>query len=155
MRVVIQRCKQAAVTVNGDTVGQIGKGLMVLVGVTHGDTVEDAQYLAGKVAGIRIFEDEAGKMNLGISNIGGEVLSVSQFTLYGDSRKGKRPSFIEAARPDEAIPVYEAFNKALEQHGLTVATGIFGADMDVSLTNWGPVTLIIDSPTKNANPKLT
>ncbi len=155
MRVVIQRCKQAAVTVNGDTVGQIGKGLMVLVGVTHGDTVEDAQYIAGKVAGIRIFEDEAGKMNLGISDIGGEVLSVSQFTLYGDSRKGKRPSFIEAARPDEAIPVYEAFNEALEQHGLTVATGIFGADMDVSLTNWGPVTLIIDSPTKNANPKLT
>ncbi|MFD1887587.1 D-aminoacyl-tRNA deacylase [Paenibacillus wenxiniae] len=155
MRVVIQRCKQAAVTVNGETVGQIGKGLMVLVGVTHGDTIEDAQYLAGKVAGIRIFEDEAGKMNLGISDIGGEVLSVSQFTLYGDTRKGKRPSFIEAARPEEAIPVYEAFNRALEQHGLTVATGIFGADMDVSLTNWGPVTLIIDSPTKNANPKLT
>ncbi len=155
MRVVIQRCKQAAVTVSGDTVGQIGKGLMVLVGVTHGDTIEDAQYLAGKVAGIRIFEDEAGKMNLGISDIGGEVLSVSQFTLYGDTRKGKRPSFIEAARPDEAIPVYEAFNKSLQQHGLTVATGIFGADMDVSLTNWGPVTLIIDSPIKNANPKLT
>ncbi|WP_322904570.1 D-aminoacyl-tRNA deacylase [Paenibacillus campi] len=155
MRIVIQRCKQAAVRVNGDIVGQIGKGLMVLVGVTHGDTVEDAQYLAGKVAGIRIFEDDAGKMNLGISDIGGEVLSVSQFTLYGDTRKGKRPSFIEAARPDEAVPVYEAFNHALEQHGLTVATGVFGADMDVSLTNWGPVTLIIDSPVKSANPKLT
>ncbi len=148
MRVVIQRCKQASVTVNNETVGQIGKGLMVLVGVTHSDTIEDAEYLAGKVAGIRIFEDEDGKMNLGISEIGGEVLSVSQFTLYGDTRKGKRPSFIEAARAEQAIPVYEAFNAALKSHNLTIATGIFGADMDVSLTNWGPVTLIIDSPSK-------
>ena len=149
MRVVVQRCKQASVTVNEEIVGQIGKGLMVLVGVTHQDTVEDAKYLAGKVAGIRIFEDENGKMNLGLQEIGGQVLSVSQFTLYGDCRKGKRPGFSDAARPEVAIPVYEAFNNALRELGLVVETGIFGADMDVSLTNWGPVTLIIDSPTKN------
>lgn len=148
MRVVIQRCKHASVTVNEEIVGQIGKGLMVLVGVTHGDTVEDAEYLAGKVAGIRIFEDEQGKMNLGISDIGGQVLSVSQFTLYGDCRKGRRPSFIDAARPEQAVPVYEAFNEALRRQGVTVETGIFGADMDVALTNWGPVTLIVDSPTR-------
>lgn len=149
MRVVVQRCKQASVTVNEEIVGQIGKGLMVLVGVTHQDTVEDAKYLAGKVAGIRIFEDENGKMNLGLQEISGQVLSVSQFTLYGDCRKGKRPGFSDAARPEVATPVYEAFNSALRELGLVVETGIFGADMDVSLTNWGPVTLIIDSPTKN------
>lgn len=149
MRVVVQRCKQASVTVNEEIVGQIGKGLMVLVGVIHQDTVEDAKYLAGKVAGIRIFEDENGKMNLGLQEIGGQVLSVSQFTLYGDCRKGKRPGFSDAARPEVATPVYEAFNSALRELGLVVETGIFGADMDVSLTNWGPVTLIIDSPTKN------
>jgi D-tyrosyl-tRNA(Tyr) deacylase len=149
MRVVIQRCKQASVTVNEEIVGQIGKGLMVLVGVTHNDTIEDAKYLAGKVAGIRIFEDEQGKMNLGLQEIGGQVLSVSQFTLYGDCRKGKRPGFSDAARPEVATPVYEAFNSALRELGLTVETGIFGADMDVALTNWGPVTLIIDSPVKN------
>lgn len=149
MRVVVQRCKQASVTVNEEIVGQIGKGLMVLVGVTHQDTVEDAKYLAGKVAGIRIFEDENGKMNLGLQEIGGQVLSVSQFTLYGDCRKGKRPGFSDAARPEVATPVYAAFNSALRELGLVVETGIFGADMDVSLTNWGPVTLIIDSPTKN------
>ncbi|WP_411347759.1 D-aminoacyl-tRNA deacylase [Paenibacillus sp. WLX2291] len=148
MRVVIQRCKHASVTVNEEIVGQIGKGLMVLVGVTHGDTVEDAEYLAGKVASIRIFEDEQGKMNLGISDIGGQVLSVSQFTLYGDCRKGRRPSFIDAARPEQAVPVYEAFNEALRRQGVTVETGIFGADMDVALTNWGPVTLIVDSPAR-------
>lgn len=149
MRVVVQRCKQASVTVNEEIVGQIDKGLMVLVGVTHQDTVEDAKYLAGKVAGIRIFEDENGKMNLGLQEIGGQVLSVSQFTLYGDCRKGKRPGFSDAARPEVATPLYEAFNSALRELGLVVETGIFGADMDVSLTNWGPVTLIIDSPTKN------
>lgn len=149
MRVVVQRCKHASVTVNEEIVGQIGKGLMVLVGVTHQDTIEDAKYLAGKVAGIRIFEDEQGKMNLGLQEIGGQVLSVSQFTLYGDCRKGKRPGFSDAARPEVATPVYEAFNSALRELGLVVETGIFGADMDVSLTNWGPVTLIIDSPTKN------
>lgn len=149
MRVVVQRCKHASVTVNEEIVGQIGKGLMVLVGVTHQDTIEDAKYLAGKVAGIRIFEDEQGKMNLGLQDIGGQVLSVSQFTLYGDCRKGKRPGFSDAARPEVATPVYEAFNSALRELGLVVETGIFGADMDVSLTNWGPVTLIIDSPTKN------
>lgn len=145
MRVVVQRCKHASVTVNEEIVGQIGKGLMVLVGITHTDTIEDAKYLAGKVAGIRIFEDENGKMNLGLQEIGGQVLSVSQFTLYGDCRKGKRPGFSDAARPEVATPVYEAFNSALQELGLVVETGIFGADMDVSLTNWGPVTLIIDS----------
>lgn len=146
MRVVVQRCKHASVTVNEEIVGQIGKGLMVLVGITHTDTIEDAKYLAGKVAGIRIFEDEQGKMNLGLQDIDGEVLSVSQFTLYGDCRKGKRPGFSDAARPEVATPIYEAFNEALRSLGVGVETGIFGADMDVSLTNWGPVTLIIDSP---------
>lgn len=150
MRVVVQRCKQASVTINEEIVGKIGKGLMVLVGVTHTDTIEDARYLAGKVAGIRIFEDENGKMNLGLQEIGGQVLSVSQFTLYGDCRKGKRPGFSETARPEVATPVYEAFNQALRELGVVVETGVFGADMDVSLTNWGPVTLIIDSPSKNS-----
>ncbi|TCZ77247.1 D-tyrosyl-tRNA(Tyr) deacylase [Paenibacillus albiflavus] len=145
MRIVVQRSKEAKVVVNGEIVGQIDHGLMLLVGVTHEDTLEDAQYLAEKIAGLRIFEDDAGKMNLSVLDAGGQILSVSQFTLYGDCRKGKRPSFIGAARPEQAEPLYEQFNELLRSKGLVVETGSFGAMMDVSFTNDGPVTLIIDS----------
>ncbi|MED5020505.1 D-aminoacyl-tRNA deacylase [Paenibacillus chibensis] len=147
MRVVVQRCKEAKVTVNGEITGQISQGLMVLVGVTHEDTEKDAQYLADKVAGLRIFEDEEGKMNFSVTDVGGGVLSVSQFTLYGDCRKGKRPNFMAAAKPDMALALYERFNSELAAKGLEVATGMFGEMMDVTFTNWGPVTLIIDSKT--------
>jgi len=145
MRVVVQRCKRAEVTVNDTTIGRIEKGLMLLVGITHDDTEQDAKYLADKVAGLRIFEDEAGKMNLSVLETGGQILSVSQFTLYGDCRKGKRPNFMSAARPEFAEPIYDKFNELLRSLGLHVETGAFGEMMDVSLTNWGPVTLVIDS----------
>ncbi|MFC5447213.1 D-aminoacyl-tRNA deacylase [Paenibacillus aestuarii] len=145
MRVVVQRCKQADVTVNHEVVGRIGQGLMLLVGITHEDTEQDAKYLADKVSGLRIFEDEAGKMNLSVLETGGQILSVSQFTLYGDCRKGKRPNFMAAARPEQAEPLYEKFNELLRAQGLHVETGVFGAMMDVQLVNWGPVTLIVDS----------
>ncbi|MBO8155967.1 MAG: D-tyrosyl-tRNA(Tyr) deacylase [Bacillaceae bacterium] len=148
MKLVIQRSKQAKVTVNGKTTGEIEKGLVVLVGVTHDDTEEDAAYLAEKVAHLRIFEDENGKMNLSVKDIGGEVLSVSQFTLYGDCRKGRRPNFMDAARPEPANQLYERFNRFVEEQGVPVQTGEFGAMMEVSLTNDGPVTLIIDSQDK-------
>lgn len=146
MRVVVQRCKQARVTVDGDMIGCIGAGLVLLVGITHEDTEANAAYLADKIAGLRIFEDPEGKMNLSLTDIGGSILSVSQFTLYGDCRKGKRPSFIEAARPEKALPLYEQFNQMLEQKGISVETGRFGADMDVELVNWGPVTLMLEHP---------
>jgi D-aminoacyl-tRNA deacylase len=145
MRVVVQRCKQAEVRVKEEVIGRTGQGLMLLVGITHEDTEQDAKYAADKIAGLRIFEDEQGKMNFSITDIGGQVLSVSQFTLYGDCRKGKRPNFMAAARPEIARPLYERFNEFLRSHGLIVETGAFGEMMDVSLTNWGPVTLIIDS----------
>lgn len=145
MRVVVQRCKRAEVTVNDTTIGRIEEGLMLLVGITHDDTEQDAKYLADKVAGLRIFEDETGKMNLSVQERGGQILSVSQFTLYGDCRKGKRPSFMSAARPELAEPLYDKFNELLRSLGLHVETGAFGEMMDVSLTNWGPVTLVIDS----------
>lgn len=145
MRVVVQRCKRAEVTVNDTTVGRIEQGLMLLVGITHDDTEQDAKYLADKVAGLRIFEDETGKMNLSVLETGGQILSVSQFTLYGDCRKGKRPNFMSAARPELAEPLYDKFNELLSSLGIHVETGAFGEMMDVSLTNWGPVTLVIDS----------
>ena len=145
MRIVIQRCKSASVEVEGKTVGEIDLGLMILVGVTEGDTLKDANYLADKAAGLRIFEDEAGKMNHSVEDVGGSILSVSQFTLYGDCRKGRRPNFMAAAKPEPALELYEAFNEALRARGLTVETGVFGAMMDVSLVNSGPVTLIVDS----------
>ena len=141
----MQRCKKAQVTVDNAITGDIAEGLMLLVGVTHGDTEKDAKYLADKVAGLRIFEDDAGKMNLSVIDVGGAILSVSQFTLYGDCRKGRRPNFMAAAEPDEAKLLYEFFNRELAAGGLQVETGIFGAMMDVSLVNWGPVTLILDS----------
>ncbi|MDF2960725.1 MAG: dtd [Paenibacillus sp.] len=145
MRIVVQRSKEARVTVEGATVGAIEHGLVLLVGVTHEDTEQDARYAAEKIAGLRIFEDESGKMNLSVIETGGQILSVSQFTLYGDCRKGKRPNFMAAARPEQAKPLYERFNELLKEQGLKVETGIFGAMMDVSLVNDGPVTLIIES----------
>lgn len=145
MKVVVQRCKEAKVTVGGEVTGRIEKGLMVLVGVTHEDEEKDAKYMAEKVAGLRIFEDESEKMNCSVLDIGGAILSVSQFTLYADCRKGKRPNFMAAAKPEAAEKLYESFNRELAAKGLQVETGVFGAEMDVSLTNWGPVTIIIDS----------
>jgi D-aminoacyl-tRNA deacylase len=145
MRVVVQRSKNAKVTVNGEITGQISKGLVLLVGVTHQDSEEDAAFLAEKIVNLRIFEDDAGKMNLSLLEVGGEILSVSQFTLYGDCRKGRRPNFMEAARPEQAIQLYDVFNGLLREKGIKVETGIFGAMMDVELVNDGPVTLIVES----------
>lgn len=145
MRIVVQRSKSAKVTVDGRISGQITKGLVLLVGVTHDDTPDDAAYLAEKIANLRIFEDENQKMNRSLLDIGGEILSVSQFTLYGDCRNGRRPSFIGAARPEYAITIYEAFNSLLREKGIKVETGVFGAMMDVELINDGPVTLIVES----------
>ena len=146
MRVVVQRARQAKVTVDGKVTGAIEHGLMLLVGITHEDTVKDLEYCAKKVANLRIFEDEQGKMNLSIKELGGSILSISQFTLYGETKKGNRPSFIEAARPEVAEPLYHQFNQILrETYEIQVETGIFGAMMDVSFTNNGPVTLIVES----------
>lgn len=146
MRVVVQRARQAKVTVDGKVTGAIEHGLILLVGITHEDTVKDLEYCAKKVANLRIFEDEQGKMNLSIKEVGGSILSISQFTLYGETKKGNRPSFIEAARPEVAEPLYHQFNQILrETYEIQVETGIFGAMMDVSFTNNGPVTLIVES----------
>lgn len=131
--------------VEGDVIGRIGRGLMLLVGVTHDDGEQDARWLADKIAGLRIFEDDGGKMNLSVMDVGGAVLSVSQFTLYGNCGSGKRPSFTAAARPELAKPLYEAFNGMLREKGLQVETGRFGSMMAVSLVNDGPVTLVLDS----------
>lgn len=145
MRAVVQRVDKAKVTVDGKIVGEISRGLMVLVGVVEGDTEKDVQYLADKVTGLRIFEDEAEKMNLSVKDIGGEILSVSQFTLYGDCRKGKRPSFDKAAKPETAIVLYEKFNELCRQQNIKVETGVFGAHMLVEIANNGPVTILLDS----------
>jgi D-tyrosyl-tRNA(Tyr) deacylase len=145
MRAVVQRVSQARVLIAGETVGQIGRGLLVLLGVTHADTPANADWLAEKIIGLRIFADADDKMNLGVADVGGEMLIVSQFTLYGDCSKGRRPSFIDAAPPEIAIPLYERFINAVKAQGVPVATGRFGAMMQVELTNDGPVTLIVDS----------
>ncbi|SFE25435.1 D-tyrosyl-tRNA(Tyr) deacylase [Paenibacillus catalpae] len=145
MKVVVQRSKQASVTIDGEVAGAIDHGLVLLVGITHEDTEEDIRWMADKVAGLRIFEDENEKMNFSVLDVGGQILSISQFTLYGDSRKGRRPNFMAAARPEQAEPLYDRFNELLRKAGLVVATGRFGAMMDVALVNAGPVTLIIDS----------
>lgn len=145
MKVVVQRSKAAKVTVDGKVTGQITKGLVLLVGVTHEDKQEDAAYLADKIANLRIFEDANEKMNYSLLDVGGEILSVSQFTLYGDCRKGRRPNFMDAAKPEQAVELYEAFNELLREKGIRVETGVFGAMMDVELINDGPVTLIIES----------
>ncbi|MED4463977.1 D-aminoacyl-tRNA deacylase [Metabacillus fastidiosus] len=145
MKVVVQRAKDASVKVNEEIVGEITQGLVILVGITHEDKEEDADFLADKIANLRIFEDEEGKMNLSLLDVGGEVLSVSQFTLYGDCKKGRRPNFMAAAKPDDALILYEYFNEKLREKGIAVETGKFGAMMDVQLTNVGPVTFIIES----------
>ncbi|MDF1506838.1 D-aminoacyl-tRNA deacylase [Robertmurraya sp. DFI.2.37] len=145
MRIVVQRSKEAQVTVTGKVVGKINKGYVLLVGVTHEDSEDDAKYLAEKIAHLRVFEDDNMKMNLSLLDVGGEILSVSQFTLYGDCRKGRRPNFMEAAKPDHAEKIYDHFNRLLEEQGIHVETGQFGVMMDVQLTNDGPVTLILES----------
>lgn len=144
MRAVVQRVSRARVTVEGEVVGQIGLGLLVLLGVGEGDDEGAAEYLAEKTVGLRVFEDDAGKMNRSVAEAGGAVLVVSQFTLYGDARKGRRPSFIDAARPELAIPLYEQFVERLRESGVPVQTGEFGAMMDVELVNDGPVTLWLE-----------
>ena len=145
MRVVLQRVSSASVSIDGRLAGSISSGYVALVGITHTDTVEQVQWMADKIVGLRLFADPEGRMNLDIEEVGGEILVISQFTLYGDSKKGRRPSFIDAARPEDAIPLYDAFVTALKAAGITVATGEFGADMQVSLVNDGPVTLILES----------
>jgi D-tyrosyl-tRNA(Tyr) deacylase len=145
VRVLVQRVREARVEVDGAVVGAIGVGLLVLVGITHGDREREAEWLAAKVAGLRIFPDDAGLMNRDLAAVGGAVLSVSQFTLYGDASRGRRPSFTRAARPDHARALFDRFNAALAAQGIPVATGRFGADMDVHLTNWGPVTLWLEA----------
>lgn len=148
MRVILQRSLEAKVEVDGAITGQINHGLVLLVGITHEDTEADAKYVADKVVNLRLFEDEEGKMNHSILEKGGSILSVSQFTLYGDTKKGRRPSFSLAAKPDYAQPLYEMFNEELRSKGVQVETGVFGAMMNVSLVNDGPVTLIVESPAK-------
>ena len=145
MRAVVQRVSRANVVIAADTVGDIGSGLVVLLGITHTDTPSQAQWLAEKVAGLRIFNDAEGKMNHDLVDVGGAMLIVSQFTLYGDCRKGKRPSFIDAAPPSIAIPLYETFINSVKALGISVAEGRFGAEMKVELVNDGPVTLIVES----------
>lgn len=146
MRVVVQRCSRAEVRIDGETVGQTGRGFLLLVGITDGDTQAQADLLAKKVAQLRVFEDPEGKMNLALNDVDGAILSISQFTLYADCKKGNRPSFIRAARPETAAPLYDYFNSVLRtQYNLHVETGRFGADMKVDFINDGPVTILLDS----------
>lgn len=146
MRIVLQRVSSASVSIDGRVAGAIDRGYCLLVGFTHADTAAEVEWLAEKVAGLRLFADAEGKMNLSLAEVGGAVLVVSQFTLYGETAKGRRPSFIGAARPDVAIPLYEQFIDALRRTGLVVATGEFGAMMAVTIHNDGPVTLLLERP---------
>lgn len=149
MKVVVQRVSEASVSIDDEVVGSIGRGFMLLVGVGPNDTEEDVKYVARKVAKMRVFTDENDKMNLSLDQVDGKVLSISQFTLFADTRKGNRPSFTGAANPELGDKLYQAFNQELrEVHGLAVETGQFGADMQVSLVNDGPVTIIVDSADK-------
>ncbi len=145
MRAVIQRVAEASVTVEGNITGQIGHGLLVLLGVDEGDTGDDLRYVVDKISGLRIFNDADGRFNLSLEDTGGAILVISQFTLFGDCRKGRRPSFIAAARPETAIPMYESAIAALRSRGFRVETGVFGVHMDVRLLNDGPVTILVDS----------
>ncbi len=145
MRCVVQRVKESSVTVNNETVGAIGPGLMVLIGVSTDDTDTDLKYMTDKVPNLRIFDDENGVMNRSVLDVGGSILAVSQFTLYGDARGGRRPSYIRAARPEEANQMYQRLVAAWREKGIHVETGIFRADMQVSLINDGPVTILLDS----------
>ncbi|MDN6626891.1 MAG: D-aminoacyl-tRNA deacylase [Pisciglobus halotolerans] len=148
MRVVIQRSKEAEVAVEEKIIGKISHGFVLLVGMEEEDTQEDIDYLVRKISKMRIFEDDEGKMNLSLKEVEGEILSISQFTLFADTKKGNRPSFIHAAKPGKSIPLYDAFNEGLRQEGFKVEKGIFGADMKVFLVNDGPVTILIDSKNK-------
>lgn len=148
MRVVLQRVSHASVTVEEKVIGQIHRGFLLLVGVTHDDAIEDMEYLVRKIVQMRIFEDEEGKLNRSIQDIGGEILLVSQFTLYADTKKGNRPSFSKAAPGDVALEMFEQFNGLLRDTGIPVETGQFGADMKVELLNDGPVTILLDSKTR-------
>lgn len=148
MRVIIQRSGKSSVSINNEIVGQIDKGYVLLVGVGQEDTKEDADYLARKVSNMRLFEDEDGKTNLSLSQVDGEILSISQFTLYASTKKGNRPSFIYAGEPDKANELYEYFNQKLRENGFKVEVGQFGANMQVSIMNDGPVTIILDSKNK-------
>lgn len=148
MKVVIQRVNEASVKVDGATAGQISKGLLLLVGVQEEDSPHDADWLVQKILNLRIFADEDGKMNRSVTDIHGEILCISQFTLLADYRKGNRPSFIQAARPEQAIPLFDYFKSEIAKSGLKTESGIFGADMKVSLVNEGPVTIVMDSRTK-------
>ena len=148
MRVVLQRVAHASVTVDEKVIGKIQRGFLLLVGVTHDDAMEDMKYLVRKIVQMRIFEDEEGKLNRSIQDIGGEILSVSQFTLYADTKKGNRPSFSKAAPGDVALKMFEQFNGLLRDTGIPVETGQFGADMKVELLNDGPVTIMLDSKTR-------
>jgi D-tyrosyl-tRNA(Tyr) deacylase len=144
MKALLQRVSQASVTVDGRLISQIQRGFVILLGVTHTDTAEEAEWLAAKVAGLRLFEDEAGKMNLSLAEVGGAFLVVSQFTLYGEARRGRRPSFTDAARPEQAEPLVDYFCEKLREQGFTVETGVFGAHMQLEIHNDGPVTLLIE-----------
>ena len=144
MRAVVQRVSKGSVTVEGQVIGAVERGVVVLVGITHGDTKEQAEWLARKIAGLRIFEDRVGKMNASLLDVDGAALVISQFTLYADSRKGRRPGFTDAAPPEIAEPLVEYFAQALRNHGVPVETGIFGADMLVEIHNDGPVTILLE-----------
>ena len=144
MRVVVQRVTKASCTIDGSVYSQIEKGYLLLVGFTHTDTIKEVKYLAKKIAGLRVFEDENGKMNLSLKAVGGKILSISQFTLYADTKDGNRPAFIKAMNPKEANNLYEAFNEELRTFDIEVFTGVFGADMKIDLLNDGPVTIIYD-----------
>lgn len=145
MRVVLQRVTKANVIVDNEVIGEIGDGYVALVGITHTDTEKEIEYIVNKIINLRVFEDEFGKMNISLADRNASILSISQFTLYGDTRKGRRPNFMQAAKPDIAKERYEYFNQLLRQNGVHVETGSFGAMMDVHLTNNGPVTIILDS----------
>lgn len=148
MKVVLQRVLEASVTVDKKQIGAIQQGFLLLVGVGQDDTIEDVQYVARKISQLRVFEDAEGKMNKNIQDVAGSILSISQFTLYANTKKGNRPSFVEAAKPEIANQLYEQFNEELRQLGMTVETGQFGADMKISLINDGPVTILFDSKKK-------
>ena len=149
MKIVVQRVSQASVKVSGEIVGEISQGLLLLVGIEENDEKEDAEWLAKKILDLRIFSDEEGKMNHSVKDINGEILCVSQFTLIADYKKGNRPSFIKAAKPEKAVPLFEYFKELIKSSGLKTESGIFGADMKVNLLNDGPVTIVMDSKTKS------
>ncbi len=152
MRVVIQRSKKSSVSVKNQLISEINRGLVLLVGFTDGDTIEDIEYLVKKITHLRIFDDENGVMNKSILDVGGSILSISQFTLYADTKKGNRPSYIKAMKGDKAIHLYDKFNETLNQY-VETKTGIFGADMQVNITNDGPITIVMDSEREKTNEK--